>query len=66
MEASVFYNYTQKNKNQGAAFEKKKWQKVAHDDNDNNNRCETTVHTLFHTPFHKLQCKRDDRQPHTY
>ena len=30
---------------------KKKWQEVAHDDNNNNNRCEATVHT----PFHKLQ-----------
>ena len=41
-------------------------EKVAHDDNDNNNRDETTVHTLFHIPFHKLQNKHDDRQPHTY
>ena len=41
-------------------------EKVAHDDNDNNNRDETTVHTLFHIPFHKLQNKHDDRQLHTY
>ena len=41
-------------------------EKVANDDNDNNNRDETTVHTLFHIPFHKLQNKHNDRQLHTY
>ena len=41
-------------------------EKVAHDDNDNDNRDETTVHNLFHIPFHKLQNKHDDRQQHTY
>ena len=41
-------------------------ERMAHDDNDNNNRDETTVHTLFHIPFHKLQNKHDDRQLHTY
>ena len=66
-KATVCYNYTEKNKNQGATFEKKKWHYVAFDDNNNNNnnRYETTVHTLFHTPFHELQCKHSDQQTHT-
>ena len=46
VEATACYNYTQKNKNKGATFEKKKWHKVALDNNNNNNRDETTI------PFH--------------
>ena len=35
----------------GATFEKKKWHEVGHDDNNNNNRYETTVHTQFTPQF---------------
>ena len=31
---------------------KKKWQEVAHDDNNNNNRCETIDPSPFHTFLH--------------
>ena len=43
----AYYSYTKKAQNQGATFEKKKWHKVAYDDNYNNNKYETTVHTHF-------------------
>ena len=67
VEAERLLYYTKKAKNQGATFEKKKWHYVAFDNNNNNNnnRYETTVHTLFHTPFHELQCKHSDQQTHT-
>ena len=39
--------------------------KVAPDDNDNNNNNNNRDETLFHTPVHSLQGKRNDRQPHT-
>ena len=38
VSSSVCYNYTEKAPKQGATFYKKKWDKVGHDDNNNNKR----------------------------
>ena len=43
--------YTKKAKNQGATFEKKKWHKVAVDNNNNNNRDETPIPSQFTPHF---------------
>ena len=40
-------SYTQKAQKQGATFEKKKWHKVALDNNNNNNRYETSLSSPF-------------------
>ena len=50
----VWYNDTEKDENKGATLCEKKWQEVAPDDNNNNNKCEATIHSSFHTSFHNL------------
>ena len=55
VSSSLYYNYTEKVQKQGATFHKKKWDKVGHDDNNNNKR---VMYILI-----PIQAKKDAKWP---